>query len=92
MYNTIGEGLDTITDFTLGVGGDRLEVRDVLSGFTAGNSVVDAYVRLSGGADTTVSVNADGTGNDFVALATLQNVAMTNNLLNEMLANGNLLM
>jgi serralysin len=92
MYNTIGEGLDTITDFTLGGGGDRLEITDVLSGFTPGNSVVDAYVRLSGGTETTLSVNADGTGNDFVALATLQNVGMTNNLLSEMLANGNLLM
>ena len=92
MYNTIGEGLDTITDFTLGQGGDRLEITDVLTGFKAGSSIVQDYVRLSGGADTTVAVNADGTGNDFVALATLQNVAMTNNLLSDMLANGNLLM
>jgi len=37
-------------------------------------------------------VNADGVGTDFVALVTLQNVAMTPNLLSEMAANGNLLL
>jgi hypothetical protein len=91
MYNGNNEGLDTITDFTLGAGGDRLELADVLSNFTATSKVQD-YVRLSGGAGTLVSVKADGTGNDFVSLVTLQNIAFSDTLLNDMLANGNLLL
>ena len=90
-YNSIAEGLDTITDFTRGVGGDRLDISDVLVGYTAAPSDINSFVRLSGGASTTVSVNADGVGTDFVALATLQNVAMSAGLLNELLSNGNLI-
>jgi len=88
-YNAISEGLDTITDFTRGVGGDRLDIHDVLVGFGAGSNIAN-FVRFSSGASTTISVNADGVGTDFVALATLSNVAMTSTLLNEMLAQGNL--
>lgn len=89
-YNAITEGLDTITDFARGGSGDKLDIRDVLAGYSAGTSDIDDFVRLSGGASTTVSVNADGAGMDFVALTALQNVAMTSSLLNELLAQGNL--
>ena len=88
-YNAINEGLDTITDFTRGAGGDRLDIHDVLVGFGAGSNI-NSFVRFSNGANTTLSVNADGVGTDFVAMATLQNVTMTSTLLNEMLAQGNL--
>jgi hypothetical protein len=83
--------LDTITDFTRGSGGDRLDIHDVLVGFGAGSNI-NNFVRLSGGAGTTVSVNADGVGTDFIALATLSNVTMTATLLNELVANGNLVL
>ena len=89
--NSISEGLDTITDFARGSTGDRLDIRDVLVGYTSGSSNINNFVRLSGAASTTVAVNADGVGTDFVSVATLQNVAFTSNLLNEMMANGNLI-
>ena len=90
-YNAVTEGLDTIVDFTRGSGGDVLDIHDVLVGFGAGSNV-NNFVRLSGGAATTVSVNADGVGTDFVALTTLTNVALTGTLLNELIANGNLVL
>ena len=72
---------------------DRLEIVDVLSGFNPATAGPSAVVRLSAsGDDTVVSVNADGQGTDFVDLVTLQNVAFTETLLSQMLANGNLLM
>ena len=36
-------------------------------------------------------VNADGIGSDFVALATLNSITHTGNLLNELVTDGNLL-
>jgi hypothetical protein len=92
LYNTADEGVDIITDFRLGRGGDRLEIVDLLTDFTPGNSDPSAFVRLSGGADTRVSVNVDGRGSDFVELVVLENIKLTGTLLNEMLADGNLLM
>jgi Ca2+-binding RTX toxin-like protein len=90
-YNHITHGNDTITDFARGTSGDKLDIRDVLVGYNPGSSNINSFVRLTGTSSTTVSVNADGAGSDFVALATLQNVAMSASLLNEMLANGNLI-
>ena len=90
-FNAIGEGLDTITDFARGTGGDRLDIHDVLVGYGAGSNI-NSFVRVSGGTSTTVFVNVDGVGTDFVALVTLQNVAMTAGLLNELVANGNLVL
>jgi Ca2+-binding RTX toxin-like protein len=91
-YKSVTEGLDTITDFARGAGGDKLDIREMLVGYSAGTSSINNFVRLAGGADTTVSVNADGIGTDFSAIATLQNIAMTPSLLNEMVANGNLIL
>ncbi len=87
-YNAIGDGTDIVTDFVSGAGGDALDIRDVLVGFdpaTPGN-----FIQLEeAGGSTTVRVNADGAGADFVALATLQ--GQTGLLLNDLLANGNLI-
>ena len=65
-------------------------VRNALAANNLQISNVNSFVRLSGGASTTISVNADGVGTDFVALATLQNVAMSSTLLNDLIAQGNL--
>jgi Ca2+-binding RTX toxin-like protein len=90
-YNAITEGLDIITDFVRGAGGDRLDIKDVLVGYNPATSNIDDFVQLTGGTSTTVWANADGAGTDFVALATLQDVAMAGSLLSEMLAQGNLI-
>jgi hypothetical protein len=55
-------------------------------------SGINSFVRLTGVNDTTVWVNSDGLGDDFVAVATLQGVHMTPTLLHDMIAQGNLFM
>jgi serralysin len=90
-YGTPGDGGDTIADFTLGGAGDVLDIRDVLVGYDQGSSAASSFVNLAqSGGNTIVSVNADGIGGDFVHLATLQD--LTGALLNDMLAQGNLLL
>lgn len=88
VYRSDAEGVDTITDFVPGAGGDALDIRDVLLGYEP--ATPGAFVRLQGaGSDTTVLVNADGAGDDFVALATLQ--GQTGLLLDDLLATNNLI-
>ncbi len=87
-YNSIGDGVDTIAGFVAGAGGDALDIRDVLVGYNP--ATPDSFIQLeAAGGSTTVKVNADGAGSDFVALATLQ--GQTGLLLNDLLANGNLI-
>jgi Ca2+-binding RTX toxin-like protein len=78
-FDDLNSGADTITDFTLGAGGDKLNIADLLSGagITPQNFVADpsAYLTVSPGGDTTVSFDADGAGgNAAVQIATLQGV------------------
>ena len=90
-FNSLAEGFDTVTDFTRGVGGDRLDVRDVLVGYNPGASAIGDFVRLSeSGGSTTVSIDANGAagGASFSPIVSLQGVAGV--LLNDLLANGNL--
>jgi Ca2+-binding RTX toxin-like protein len=90
-YNSIADGVDLITDFTKGTGGDKLDVKDVLVGYNPASSNINNFVHLTGTASTTVLVNADGAGTDFVALATLQGVANSAGLLSDLLTHGNLI-
>jgi Ca2+-binding RTX toxin-like protein len=93
VFNTALDGannVDTVTDFASGVGGDKLDIRDLLVGYNAQSSVVSNFVHLvESGGSTTVQVNADGAGTDFVPVATLSGV--TGLLLNDLLANHNLI-
>ncbi|HEX2825286.1 MAG TPA: type I secretion C-terminal target domain-containing protein, partial [Burkholderiales bacterium] len=90
VYTALSDGVDTITDFTRGAGNDALDISDVLIGYHSGTSNISDFVRLTqSGGNTTVAVNADGVGADFVNLAVLQNT--TGLLLNDMLAQGNLI-
>ncbi|MGZ9066329.1 MAG: type I secretion C-terminal target domain-containing protein, partial [Burkholderiales bacterium] len=90
VYGNIGEGGDTIYGFTPGSEGDVLDVREILVGYTPGSSNLADFVRLTeSGGNTIVSIDADGTGGDFVALTTLQ--AVTGLLVADLHAQGNLL-
>jgi hypothetical protein len=87
-FTDVADGLDTITDFHAGLFGDKLDVSAVLSAYD-GN--LAGFVQLSAsGGDTVFSVDADGGADNFVALAMLQNVTFTSTLLNDLMANGNL--
>lgn len=61
------------------------------SGYDPGTSDPSSFVRLTAsGANTILAVNTDGVGTDFLDLAVLQN--NTGLLLNDLIANGNLLL
>ncbi|MBV1695659.1 MAG: type I secretion C-terminal target domain-containing protein, partial [Hyphomicrobiales bacterium] len=71
----LGTGVDTITDFTAGSGGDALDISRLLTGFDAATSVLSQFVQLQqSGGNTTVRVDTDGGGNSFQTLAVLQGV------------------
>lgn len=76
LFNTFDFSIDTITDFETGIGGDSLNLTDILDGYDP-NDIDDAisdFIQLtSSGSDTIVSVNSDGEGNDFVDIAVIQN-------------------
>jgi len=92
VYGSIGEGHDTIVDFTRGPAGDVLDISDVLVGhFVEGWQNPANFIQLvESGGHTVVRVNQDGVGTDFVPLATLQGV--TGAVLTDMLSQGNLIL
>ena len=75
MFDSIGDGVDVISDFG---SGDVLAIGDMLIGFEAGQEA--AFVELvDDGTSTTVRVDVDGAGGgaDFEAIAVLQGVTGT---------------
>ncbi|MGH6895778.1 MAG: type I secretion C-terminal target domain-containing protein [Geminicoccaceae bacterium] len=74
-YASVNHGLDTITDFATGAGGDVLALGDLLSGFEPG-SEADFVQLADDGADTAVAVDPDGGANgaSFTPIATLSGV------------------
>lgn len=70
-------GLDTIGDFNA-LDGDMLDISDILQGYDPFSSLLSDFVRVTqNGNNATLLVNADGSGNDFVAVAVLQGVTTT---------------
>lgn len=83
-----GDDFDIITDFAAGPGGDALDLRDLLDGADA--DTINEYVALlDDGTDTEMRVDVDGGGDNFVALALLQDVAGLS--ADGLLADGNLI-
>lgn len=76
-------------DFEQGVGGDKLDIKTLLTGYTAANAA--NFIRFdASGADTLLMVDGDGASNgvNFQQVATLELVGISS--LADMLANGNL--
>jgi len=70
-YNRTTDGNDTITDFTVGSGGDQLDLSDVLD-YATGDTLADYLTVVDDGTNVTVSVdaNGDGSGTDFTITLT----------------------
>lgn len=84
-------GPDTITDFTVGIGGDALDLGALLSGYNAQSSVLADFVRISPLNAQRIQVDIDGSGGggSFVDVVTLQGVIGLNVALLQQ--NGNLI-
>lgn len=92
--------IDTITDFVVGVGGDVLDLRDLLGGIAESGAVLDDYLHFedSGVGSTTIHVSTDGEyAGGFVAGQANQlivlNVDMAGSdesIINTLIANNNL--
>jgi len=72
-----GDGsTDTITDFTVGAGGDVLDLSDLLQGEENGN-LTDYLTVTSDGTNSTITVDADGTGGSADLTIVIENVDLT---------------
>ena len=66
---------DTITDFNT-ADGDAIDISDILTGFydPETDAITDFLQITDNGSDSTVSVDQDGGGNSFAAIATIEGV------------------
>ncbi len=60
-YSFTNEGHDTLTDFTLGVGGDVLDIAHLLDGAT--DSTIAQFVTLADAGGNVLKLNLDANGN-----------------------------
>jgi Ca2+-binding RTX toxin-like protein len=89
---TLLSNADVITDFTAGLGGDKLDIRDILAGRGYIGGSVDEFVHLTEIAgDTVVSVDANGltNGATFIQIATLTGITGLN--ADQLVADANLI-
>ena len=90
MAGGLGAGVDTITDFAAGLGGDAIDISALLTGFDPSNSILTEFIQITtAGLDSIVRIDPDGGGDSFVDLAVLQGVAGLD--VNTMHVNGNLI-
>lgn len=77
-YDVLSEAGDTISGFTRGLGGDVLNLADLLEGFTiVGDVFNDGYLNFFASAgNTIVQLDSDGGMNNVVTLTTLLNVTL----------------
>jgi Ca2+-binding RTX toxin-like protein len=89
-FTSLADGRDVITDFARN--SDVLDFRGLFSGYNARTSNINNFVHATAaGGTTTLSVNADGVGTDFVPLVDLQGVNLTQAAVADMVATGHLL-
>lgn len=66
--------VDAIRDFSLSEG-DKIDISDVLIGYDALHDAITDFVRITtSGSDSVLSIDANGTGLNFVQIATIQGV------------------
>jgi len=83
-----GTGADHITDFTMGLGGDKLDLSALLSNFHDGVDDLSKFINVTEAAgSTTISVDTTGSSS-FSELVVLDNASVAD--LNALRANGNL--
>ncbi len=97
-YGFKNAGNDTITDFTPGntktnTNADIIDLSDLLIGYSATSNLSDFVTVAADGANTKLTIDHDGTGtlNSPVTI-TLKNIAYRADLLNSLIANGNLVL
>ncbi|MEZ0224911.1 MAG: beta strand repeat-containing protein [Alphaproteobacteria bacterium] len=82
---------DIILDFVAGLGGDKLDIHDILSGYSGGSITDWVDVDVSGG-NTIISIDANGSSGSpsFIQIATLNGITSIIDA-NQLLADGNLI-
>ena len=83
--NLWADGLITVTDFTPGAGGDRVDITSILSdisgyGYVEGNPFGQGYLSLvQVGANVVLRIDADASGTDYetVRVITFQNTTLS---------------
>jgi len=90
VINTNDGLADKIYDFVGGVGGDILNVTDILSGFDPLSDAISDFVQLvnNGDGDTEVQIDTDGVGGDFTTAVVFE--GGINDTLADLINNGNL--
>ena len=85
--DSVDQGIDRVLDFEAGLGGDVLDMRNLLS-FQDGDAIGD-FVQLSvSGGNTSVAASPTGAGGDFTPVFNL--VGVTGLDVSNLLADGNL--
>jgi Ca2+-binding RTX toxin-like protein len=86
------DGRDTIMDFTLGAGGDKLDIGDVLTGYDAGDAAGEFVQLVVSNGNTIVRIDANGGagGAQFADAFVLVGVTMTD--ASQLVSDGNLLL
>jgi Ca2+-binding RTX toxin-like protein len=86
------DGRDTITDFTLGAGGDKLNIGDVLVGYDAGDNAAEFVQLVVSNGNTVVRIDANGAagGAQLADAFVLVGVAVTDPA--QLVSDGNLIL
>ena len=88
-FLSLNDGMDSIKDFNLKQG-DAIDISDILENFDPLADSISQFVKISTqGKNSVLSVDADGGGNHFVALATIEGVKNLN--INDLIDHNNLI-
>lgn len=89
VYDFLDAATDTIIGFETGAGGDILNITDILVDYDPLEDAIADFVQLSANGDNTdILIDADGTGGDFVTIATIE--GGISDTLTDLMNNGNL--